>query len=91
MKGDRETPPPTTTRHFTPVHGTISAFGIISPSGEWALGEKGKSKMYKIVWENTDVEPVLGYRTDNKENAQKLVDAWSLNFCEKLEVVKVKA
>ena len=44
--------------------------------------------MYKIVWANTNVEPVIGYRTDNKENAQKLVDAWSINFCEKLEVVK---
>ena len=45
--------------------------------------------MYKIVWLNTDVEPVIGFRANNKENAQKLVDAWSINFSSRLEVVKV--
>ena len=45
--------------------------------------------MYKIVWENTDTEPVVGYRTNNKENAQALVDAWSVNFSSRLEVVEV--
>ena len=44
--------------------------------------------MYKIVWINSDVEPVVGYRTNNKENAQKLVDAWNLNFTSKQEVVE---
>ena len=87
FEGRRDTPTPTHST-FSPDHGEISAFAIISPSGEWALGTKGKLKMYKIVWLNTDEEPVIGYRTTNKENAQKLVDAWSINFCEKLEVVK---
>ena len=44
--------------------------------------------MYKIVWANSDVEPVIGFRTDSKENAQKLVDAWSLNFGSELEIIK---
>ena len=47
-----------------------------------------KLKMYKIVWINTDVEPVIGFRTNSKENAQKLVDAWSMNFSSSLEVVQ---
>lgn len=44
--------------------------------------------MYKIVWKGSDVEPVVGFRTDNKENAQKLVDAWNINFASKQEVIK---
>ena len=44
--------------------------------------------MYKIVWLNTEVEPVVGFRTDNKENAQKLVEAWNINFASKQEVVE---
>ena len=43
--------------------------------------------MYKIVWINSDVEPVVGFRTDNRENAQKLVDAWNINFDSKQEVI----
>ena len=44
--------------------------------------------MYKIVWMNTEVEPVVGFRTNNMENAQKLVDAWNINFSSKQEVVE---
>ena len=44
--------------------------------------------MYKIVLLNTNEEPVIGFRTNNKENAQKLVDAWNINFASKLEVVE---
>ena len=44
--------------------------------------------MYKIVWLNTEVEPVVGFRTNSRENAQKLVDAWNLNFDSKQEVVE---
>ena len=43
--------------------------------------------MYKIVWLNSDVEPVPGFRTNNKENALKLVDAWNMNFDSKQEVL----
>lgn len=45
--------------------------------------------MYKIVWLDTDVEPVPGYRTDSKDNAQKLVEAWNINFvASKQEVIE---
>ena len=44
--------------------------------------------MYKIVWINSGIEPVVGYRTNSRENAQKLVDAWNINFDSKQEVVE---
>ena len=45
--------------------------------------------MYKIVYMNSDVEPVAGFRTDNAAAAQKLADAWNVNFeSKKIEVVK---
>ena len=44
--------------------------------------------MYKIVWLNTEVEPVPGFRTGSKENALKLVNAWNINFASKQEVVE---
>ena len=43
--------------------------------------------MYKIVLMDSGDEPVKGYRTDNKENAQKLVDAWNENFDSQVVVV----
>ena len=45
--------------------------------------------MYKIVYMNSDVEPVAGFRTDNKENALKLVDAWNENFTSQVVIAEV--
>lgn len=44
--------------------------------------------MYKIVWIDSGLEPVPGYRTDNRDAAEKLVDAWDANFSEKITVVE---
>ena len=85
--GDREAPSPHATRSFPPDRDPISTFAIIFASSELAPGTKEGIKMYKIVWLNSNVEPVPGYRTDNKGSAKKLVDAWNINFDSKLEVV----
>ena len=46
--------------------------------------------MYKIMWLNSDSEPVAGYRSNSRADAQKLVDAWNANFDEKIRIVDIE-
>ena len=56
------------------------------------MGARHKRKdktMYKIMWLNSDVEPVAGFRSSSRADAQKLVDAWNANFDKKIRVVSI--
>ena len=70
-----------------PISG-FSRYTMGIGAGGSALNIKEEIKMYKIVWLNTEVEPVPGFRADSKENAQKLVEAWNINFASKQEVIE---
>lgn len=86
--GQRDTPTPCHSE-FSPDGGSIPKFAILPLSCEWARDTKGV-KMYKIVWIDSDLEPVPGYRTDNRDAAEMLVDAWNVNFEKKITVVEDK-